>query len=964
MARANPRPASLTRPLPFVPELALACTAFFSWLLANCVHVRIGTSLEVLRIAVADPQWHPQWPLGPWLVGVAALVLAFVHHRRNRLSAEAQAALCNRLRQLSLLTGALLLLRLGLLLIPLSAPFPYLGLLWPPHATWALAAALLIYLQGPLLPALKVRTMAWSLLSCCAVGYSCWCLYFCQTTMLHGDEAHYLRVTQSLLHDGDMDLSNNLGAAASSEFHLIDFQTHRAPGSPPGRIHSVHPIGLSAMVLPAYWAGLHLWANPRLAASLLMALLSAAVVTLLFLWLVRLGFAPWVSLACVLVAATTTPLLIFSNQLYPEVPALLISLVFLVALAHLQLPDSGYRALGTREPQILAGLLALLLALLFLHPRYLPLALFLGAGLYLQVRRSPDPRAYWRLLAPIAGAGALGLIAFNYSYSSDLFGPFLPGNAWEKGALQGSTWLLSLPGHWLHRTSGLLNSSPVFLASGLGLLVLARRPGALRWGALVFYLATAGVNGLHPDWTFGFCPPARYLLTALPVLLRGMALFTQRYGGRLPVLYGLLLALSLAHDSVLTLAALPEEAFGGHHLPVRLLNEYYPLDMHFFSQTSGDLPWDQLGFWLLFSGALAAAALHLLTPRWRWAALGAAALLPFGWGQTGAYAAHLRSSAPPYLAQLDASGAMPSGVRYFDFQITSEYQKTTGLTLEAGGYEAQAPGDPAGILRSFYAPLIQPGVHTYTLSGVQAEHPAGQVAGHFTIAQRRVLPAVADWGIYHTQPIAKGPAPTSEVRQTFTNDQMGLAYAYVEFSGAGALAFEKISGRFLPLRLQAPMEEMGRYGGASTQDQRSTLKVGCGQLPRGYYLARYHLEGMAFGAFFKRKPASVYMAVYTDQYTPPGGPSLETQATRWLSEYYPVQNPTVRPDLIRPLVERKQAPWWTAVPVLGADAYELAFALPSAGEVWLLLDYDGDAGIEAEGVSLYRMDLASATLTE
>ena len=44
----------------------------------------------------------------------------------------------------------------------------------------------------------------------CLPMYVLYALYFCQITMVHGDEGQYLRVTQSLVHDGDMNLANNL----------------------------------------------------------------------------------------------------------------------------------------------------------------------------------------------------------------------------------------------------------------------------------------------------------------------------------------------------------------------------------------------------------------------------------------------------------------------------------------------------------------------------------------------------------------------------------------------------------------------------------------------------------------------------------------------------------------------------------------------------------------------------------
>jgi hypothetical protein len=288
---------------------------------------------------------------------------------------------------------------------------------------------------------------------------------------------------------------------------------------------------------------------------------------------------------------------------------------------------------------------------------------------------------------------------------------------------------------------------------------------------------------------------------------------------------------------------------------------------------------------------------------------------------------------------------------------------TTGHTLKAGGYGAQTPDDPAGILKSFYAPLMQPGVVAYTLSGVFAQHGSGQVAGHFSVAQRSVLPAIADWGIYHSQPITNGATPTAEFRLNFPTDHTGLAYAYVEYAGAGALAFKEVSTRFLPLRLQAHLTEVGDFPGGQTQGQRSSLSVRCAGLARGYYRARFRVEGMPFSTLFQRKPTPVYLAVYGEGNTPLDGPPLETQAKRWLNEYYTYQDRTPRPDFVRPLVESVQAPWWAALPLLGGDAYDVEFGLTSAQEVWLLFDYHGDANLTVTGLTLYRMDLKSALLS-
>jgi hypothetical protein len=360
---------------------------------------------------------------------------------------------------------------------------------------------------------------------------------------------------------------------------------------------------------------------------------------------------------------------------------------------------------------------------------------------------------------------------------------------------------------------------------------------------------------------------------------------------------------------------------------------------------------------VLLTGALAAGILPLLPRHWRLAGLLAAGLLPAAWGQIGASADPLAVEFSPYLLHLNPSGELPSMVQYFDTPVQRPYQMTTGQALEGGAFGAQAPKHPAGILKSYYTPLIQPGVTTYFLTDVHADHAPGQVAGHFALAQRQVLPAVADWGVFHTQPITDAGLRT---KLSFFTAHTGLGYVYVEFAGAGALAFREITSRFVPVHLTSHLSELRRFEGKKTNKNHPSLGVYCENLERGYYLARYHLKGSALGAFFERNPVPVYMAVYAAQNSPAGGPSLEAQATRWLSEYFAFQDQTPRPNFIRPLVESIQAPWWTAVPLVGASAYELEFGLDQAQEVWLLFDYLGNAGLELAEIALYRVQLSSS----
>ena len=311
---------------PFPVDLGLAAGIFCAWLALCGFDPLIAAATDELRLAVSTGFYRLRWPpLGPAAIGFAGLVLAWIRHRTPSVLPQLQ----ERLQRATLLAASLLALRLLALFDPLVYIFPYLTILWSPHALWALALVYLGYIHLPPSGARKpLRTtyVAGAIFLVCLPLYALYTLYFCQVTMLHGDEGQYLRVTQSLVHDGDMDLANNLSIEQIREFHVMDFHVASAPASPEGKVHSQHPIGLSVALVPAYWWGLETWKNPRLATALFMALLASLCVPLLYVYLTRLGAAPWAALLATGMMAITNPIFAYSNQIFPEVPALLIFL--------------------------------------------------------------------------------------------------------------------------------------------------------------------------------------------------------------------------------------------------------------------------------------------------------------------------------------------------------------------------------------------------------------------------------------------------------------------------------------------------------------------------------------------------------------------------------------------------------------------------------------------------------------
>ncbi len=415
--------------------VALLAAGLAGWFVADSFDVLIAFSHERLRAAVEDPRWQPEWGFGGQLFTALAAVALLLATR----SAKSGPRGVDPLLPAAGLVLTLLLLRLLALWNPVTDLFPWLTLLWSPHAGWALAGACCIAAARGLdasgeswsnrfrqrIRALPDSGIAAAVACIAFLIYAAYGIYIGQMTMLHGDEGHYLRVTQSLLRDGDFDLTDNLSNSDVTEYHSLRFAVHKAPASPPGKIHSVHPIGLSLLLVPAYWTGLELWANPRLACILFMNLLTATSCGLAYLWLVRLGLSRFAALSSVAAAATTIPLFIYSAQLYPEVPALLATLFSLVLFSHWLQPGRGYSRLPA-EPVLLPCLALIPSCLVLLHPRYAPLGMLLGGLVSLQAFFSTRRKAVMAGVIAAAGASLAGVLAPSTS--------LLPATGWAPSA--------------------------------------------------------------------------------------------------------------------------------------------------------------------------------------------------------------------------------------------------------------------------------------------------------------------------------------------------------------------------------------------------------------------------------------------------------------------------------------------------------------------------------------------------
>ena len=926
---------------PFLLDLGLAAGLLCVWLVLNGFETLVGAATDELRLVVRPGDYRLQWAVGPAVLGVLGLVLAWLRHRFFAGGSHLQ----ERLRRAGLLAAVLLALRLSALLDPLVHVFPFLTLLWSPHALWALALVYLGYVhlppgrQGRPLP---TKYLAGGLLALCLPLYFLYALYFCQVTMLHGDEGQYLRVTQSLLHDGDMDLANNLDQ--TGEFHVTGFGVHKAPSSPGNKVHSVHPIGLSAALLPAYWWGLDQWENPRLASALFMALLAGICVPLTFLYLARLGAEPRAALFATSIMAVTGPFFHYTNQLYPEVPGLLIVLVVALSLAHWQAPGGSYRSWGAWEVPLLGLLTLLLCCLPFLHPRLAPVGVLCGVGLLLQAWHCPRRSLALGIVGLVGAAGLWAVIAFNYAFSGDWLGPFLPGNAWNEGALEMATWRVSLPGHWLHAAKGILNSSPVYFFTLFGLLALARKRDRRVIVVGGLYAATAAVHGLHPMWTFGYGFPARFLVTALPVLVLGLAWALPLLLRKGTTTFLLAFSLVISLETVLDTLVLTESAYQGDNLLHRAIDRFYPLHLYFFPASQQHMPLLDIAFWGLLLAALFFRPRHCGL---RWGLAASAALAPFLWGRSEALAQRLPQSLSPQVAHLSSTA---SGITPKESVLLPVLRLTEDATGANGSLRARTGETSPGLVNSSLMGVLHPGTYRLTFPGLRVDSPNGQVSGHFILAQLYTLEVVSPWISRSAYPLVGGEVE-EDYSLTFELAQPGICYTYCEYSGHGELALDEIRVTFSPTSPQTKPVEIHRVSHES-QQRPITASISYSDLPAGHYRVGFDFTGSTFASFFDRDPAPIRTAVYTGAVS---SDDLVRSSSLWLDTIEHRWATVTTPDYLRPLQEGVHPPWWLSIP-FAADhhAGHLRFALSRPGDVYVLVHYDGPADLDLTEIVLYR----------
>jgi hypothetical protein len=364
-----------------------------------------------------------------------------------------------------------------------------------------------------------------------------------------GDEPHYLLVAQSLVLDGDFDLANDY---ASRERTLevygafpLEQWGHAADFDGSGLLRPVHGLGVSLLVAPAVSVG------GLNGARLVMIVIAALLAHQLFRLLDDLGFQRfYLSLAWAAVAFCL-PLLVYSNQIFPEVAAGLLAVVAL--------------RLMLRRPTSLKGVAAGSIAgalLIWLNIRYFPLAGGILLGLAYAAcspfraetsrtlgGKSPK-RTWWRAKATaldyrrivtarwrVLAVALLGPYVLSVSLLAAIharwYGSLSPGAPfrpfWDNSPGDGGLtfWYDFALANLLDPRFGLIPYGPVhWLAiAALGCLIIRfGRPAVAGIAVVAGYWLLIESIGVPAGWGF----PGRFLVSVVPVAAIPLAVALQQ----------------------------------------------------------------------------------------------------------------------------------------------------------------------------------------------------------------------------------------------------------------------------------------------------------------------------------------------------------------------------------------------------------------------------------------------------
>lgn len=318
---------------------------------------------------------------------------------------------------------------------------------------------------------------------------------------IDGDEPFYVLITESLIHDRDLDLRNQYARIADSAVRRPDLKPQfRDPVGPGGEQYSRHKPFLSVLLIPGYLAA----GLPGAVATI--AIFGALTVRSTLRLFEEEGISTRTARFVFPLLAFGPPLLYYATRIWPEVPA---AFFFVESIR-------AARGGVQRAPAFRLGLALLALSLLKL--RFLLIVVMIILAVAFEQRRN------WRRVAVV-----VLLVAVPFGIAWMTVGRL--SNVHEGEELLGGGPIQALRGLFglvLDGEAGIAFQAPLYLLGIAALVFWRRAPGAFRlgcWSAALYLFALVP----REEWHGGWSPPLRYLVVFMPILALGAASILDRH---------------------------------------------------------------------------------------------------------------------------------------------------------------------------------------------------------------------------------------------------------------------------------------------------------------------------------------------------------------------------------------------------------------------------------------------------
>lgn len=363
-----------------------------------------------------------------------------------------------------------------------------------------------------------------------------------------GDEPHYLITALSLANDQDLSLQNNYATRQYRAFYPGELAKRTTPSADRKRELPAEGLGLSFLLAPAYRLFSRILPATWLVPALRLLMCSITTIVLYFLLSLRAGRGMGLLSATFL----CSPLLFYSGQFYPEIPA---AVLMAVAL-------SNFESIEEHPWNSLAALALIPGALIWIHPKFVVLAvavLIVSAISYRRTFRVYRQFRYTLQAILLCIVGAAGIFTFFFFLHNE-YGGWSPNRiyaGWEPQQqqtlfelLQQEGWgrsaimLRMLFGFWIDQRFGLLMYAPFYIAfiPALIWMIRTRVPHALPITAMF------GAHFLALCWGAplgGFAPPSRHLIVLIPIFLYAILQAAQVWTRKQRTIFNALIAISL-----------------------------------------------------------------------------------------------------------------------------------------------------------------------------------------------------------------------------------------------------------------------------------------------------------------------------------------------------------------------------------------------------------------------------------